>query len=413
MLGSATDMRNTLQTGCCRQELFHCLGSSTDHLHSVFDLSNALFNRYLRLGGIEYLDESITYYHQEIDLCPTWSSLRPGCLNNLANAVLTRFEHLGRMEDLEEAITCHREALSLRPHGHPRCSSSLNNLAGAVSTRFEQLGKMEDLEEAITCHREALTLFPHGHPSRPSSLNNLANTMFIRFRHSRSKGDLQDALKYLSEAKAILPTEHPGHATAGSDLALLLLMLCDTPESDEGLRMTSEAFALFKHAVNHSFASAKARFQAAVRWAREARRRKNQSTVQAYAQSLSLLNRCLVLAPTVEAQQNFLAGTNTVPKALALGAASSAIDAGDLRSAVELLEQGRAVLWSKLRGYRHPLVRLRAVDEELADQFKALSSRLECLATSSEPAESNGAKPITLRRKCNSIASSQRIGMIQ
>jgi hypothetical protein len=112
---------------------------------------------------------------------------------------------------------------------------------------------------------------------------------------------------------------------------------------------------------------------------------------------LSLLDRCLVLAPTVESQQNFLAATNIVPKALALDAASSAIDAGELRSAVELLEQGRAVLWSKLRGYRHPLDELRAIDEELADQFKALSSQLECLATSSEsqPAESNGAKPIT------------------
>jgi predicted metal-dependent hydrolase len=58
-------------------------------------------------------------------------------------------------------------------------------------------------------------------------------------------------------------------------------MLCDiTPKSDESLRMTSEAFALFKHAANHSFASAKARFQAAVRWAQEARRRKHQSTVK-------------------------------------------------------------------------------------------------------------------------------------
>ena len=227
--------------------------------------------------------------------------------------------------------------------------------------------------------------------------HNLANSMSTRFGQSRSKDDLRDALEYLSEAKAILPTEHPGHATAGSDLALLLLMSCDTPESDEGLRMKSEAFALFKHAANHSFASAKARFQAAVRWAQEAHRRGHQSTVQAYAQSLSLLDRCLVLAPTVESQQNFLAAKNTVPKALALDAASSAIDAGEFGSAVELLEQGRAVLWSKLRGYRHPLKELRAIDEELADQFMALSSQLERLATSSESqvADSNGAKPIT------------------
>ena len=67
--------------------------------------------------------------------------------------------------------------------------------------------------------------------------------------------------------------------------------------------------------------------------------------------SLILLVR-IILVPTIESQRNLLA---TVPKALALDAASSSINRGEFRSAIELLEQGRAVLWSKLRGYRHPL----------------------------------------------------------
>ena len=89
-------------------------------------------------------------------------------------------------------------------------------------------------------------------------------------------------------------------------------MSCDTPESDEGLHMTSEAFAIFKHAAT-THASAKARFQAAVRWARS-------------TPPLTPVN-CASLRPimTVESQQNFLAAKNTVPKAHALDAASSAI----------------------------------------------------------------------------------------
>ena len=67
--------------------------------------------------------------------------------------------------------------------------------------------------------------------------------------------------------------------------------------------------------------------------------------------SLTLLGRRLTLAPTIEFQQNLLA---TVRKALALDAASNSINRGEFKSAIELLEQGRAVLWSKLRGYRHP-----------------------------------------------------------
>ena len=41
------------------------------------------------------------------------------------------------------------------------------------------------------------------------------------------------------------------------------------------------------------------------------------------------------------------------------------------------MEQGRAVLWSKLRGYRHPLDKLRSID---FDQFETLSGQLERLA---------------------------------
>ena len=44
------------------------------------------------------------------------------------------------------------------------------------------------------------------------------------------------------------------------------------------------------------------------------------------------------------------------------------------------MEQGRAVLWSELRGYRHPLDKLRSIDKELFDQFETLSGQLERLA---------------------------------
>ena len=272
----------------------------------------------------------------------------------------TRFKQLGRMEDLEEAITCQCQALVLRPHGHPGRSISLHNLALSMSTRFEQLGRMEDLEEAITCHRQALALRPHGHPDRSMSLNNLAAAVFISFEQSRSQDDLLDAVKYLSEAKTILPTGHPSQSTIESSLASIFLIQCDVSKLDESLHMMTKAFELFEHTADHSPASAKGRFDAAVKWAREAHSRDHQSAMHAYTKSSSLLGRRLILAPTIESQQNLLA---TVSKALALDAASCSISRGEFKSAIELLEQGRAVLWSKLRGYRHPLDKLRTIDK--------------------------------------------------
>jgi tetratricopeptide (TPR) repeat protein len=141
-------------------------------------LSNALYNRFQQLGGIEYLEESITCWRQGLDLCPIGDPNRLFIFDNFASGPVpwaTLFQQLGRMEDLEEAITCHRQALALLPDGHPGRSFSLNNPAIAVSTRFQQLGRTVDLEEVITCRRQALTLFPHGHSD---SLNNLTSALF-------------------------------------------------------------------------------------------------------------------------------------------------------------------------------------------------------------------------------------------
>ena len=218
--------------------------------------------------------------------------------------------------------------------------------------------------------------------------------MYTRFEQSgsneKSHDDLLDAVMYLSEAKKILPTGHPRLSKIESSLASIFLIQCDVSKLDESLHMMTKAFELFEHAADYSPASAKDRFDAAVRWAGNAHRREHPSAADAYTKSLTLLGRRLILAPTIESQQNLLA---TVLKALALDAASSSINRGEFRSAVELLEQGRAVLWSKLRGYRHPLDKLRTIDKGLFDQFETLSGQLECLAMSVESRSSASESP--------------------
>jgi tetratricopeptide (TPR) repeat protein len=383
---------------CYRQALALRPHGHPDRSDSLNGLGSAVYAHFNQLGRMKDLEEAITCHRQALGVQPDGHPNRSTSLNNLGSAVSTRFIQLGRMEDLEEAITCYRQALGLQPDGHPNRSYSLNNLATAVSTRFEQLGRMEDLEEAITCYHQALGLQPDGHPNCSTSLNNLGSAVLNRFKQSRSNDDLLDAVKYLSEARNILPTGHPHQSTIGFSFATLLLIQCDiVSKLDESLLMMTKAFELFEHAADHSPASANDRFDAAVGWAREAHRRDHLSAVHAYSKSLTLLGRRLIMAPTNESQQNLLA---SVPKALALDAASSSINRGEFRSAIELLEQGRAILWSRLRGYRHPIDKLRTIDKELFDQFETFSSQLECLAMSvdsksrlSAPSESNMVGP--------------------
>jgi hypothetical protein len=233
------------------------------------------------------------------------------------------------MEDLEEAIVLYRGAVSLHSPGHPAQSGSLHLLALSISTRFEQLGRMEDLEESVVLY---------------------------------------------FDAQASLPTTHPLHATIQSRLASHILALCHhTPGSDHTVQI-SDAFDRFQSAVLHSTACARDQFLAALRWAILARQFRHSSVIHAYSTALACLDRHVTVTPTVQSWHKSLA---VIPGSLASDAASSAIEEDDLETAVELLEQGRAILWSKMQGFRSPLDKLRKIDGDLADEFQDVSRELE------------------------------------
>jgi CHAT domain-containing protein/tetratricopeptide (TPR) repeat protein len=280
------------------------------------------------------------------------------------------------VEDLDNAVTHSRKALVLCPPGNTQRATAFNNLAMVVSTRFEQLGRMDDLDEAITYSQEALCLYPPGHPVRSFSLDNLAVALCTRFRRVGSIEDLESAITYHSEANTALPPGHPFHATMGPCIASTYLLQYRT---NGGPDFLNEAFAILKRAANHRSAGSNAQFQATLQWVSQARQYQHDSGIQAYSHSLMLLDRCLAMKPNIESQQKFLTGT---PKSLALDAAACAIAQGKLETAIELLEQGRAIVWSRMRGYRHSLEELQEVDNNLAEEFQMLSGQLEQQATS-------------------------------
>jgi len=305
---------------------------------TLINRANAFCVRYDQLGKMEDLDRTIIYSREALKLSPLGHQYHSTCLNNLGIAVLARYRQSNQTEDLEEAITCHRKALDLRPLGHPDRAMSLNSLANAVLSRHQQLDKMKDLEETITCYQEALTLCPRGHPFRFIPLANLANAVLGRFGQSGNPTDLD------------------------------------------------ESTMLYEEATNDLAVSFKDRFDAALKWADVARFHHHTSIIRAYSTSLRLLDRCLISYPDVDSQQKFLA-TAKIPKSLASDAAAAAIDAQDLEAAVELLDQGRAILWSKMEDYRYPLDQLRQVDVQLADQFANVSAQLLALSSGSGPVD--------------------------
>ena len=377
---------------CNREALTLCPPGHAHHSDCLNNLANAVLTRYRQLGRMEDLEDGITYHCEALILYPPG---HPNCslsLNNLATAILTRYGQLGKMEDLEETIRCHHKALILCPPGHPDRSDSINNLANAVLACYEQSGRMEDLEEVIRCHHKALTLRPPGHPNHSDSLNNLAIAIHTRYQESGRMDDLEETITYHCKALILHPPGHPNRSRSLNNLANAFLTCYKQCGQAEYL---DECFALYEQAVNDLAASSRYKLAVAIHWAGVAQCYHHGSIFYAYSMSFHLLDRCLISYPNVESQQRFLA-TAHIPKSLASVAASAAINANELKVAVELLEQGRAILWSKMKGYRYPLDQLCQVNRQLADDFETLSVQLEHLVLSSESQPLDHERPISL-----------------
>ncbi|EJD03240.1 uncharacterized protein FOMMEDRAFT_156626 [Fomitiporia mediterranea MF3/22] len=343
-----------------RAALMLCPEGHPDHHSSLINLAYSLSSRYEQHGRSEDLEEAIKLERATLELCPKGhpnhleslnnlaSSLitrykqhgkshpdRSLSLDNLANSLRIRYEQHGRTEDLEEAIKLHRDALEFFPKGHPHCSMSLNNLANALSTRYDQHGRTEDLEEAIEMHRVSLKLRIRGHPDRSTSLRNLANSLYARIKKQWRMDGFEECMQ------------------------------------------------LLELAATHTFSGSTERLFAARQWADLARSHNHDTVFTAYKETISILQHALTVSPTLREQHDFLIAKNDY-RVLTMEAASYAIEKNELGQAVEILEQGRGLLWSQLRGLRTPLDQLAEMNKELADRFRNVSRQLEHLATSHE-----------------------------
>ncbi|THH17990.1 hypothetical protein EW146_g2917 [Bondarzewia mesenterica] len=375
--------------------LVEALGLRVDDSRRAITLTNLGFacsTRFDMVGRMSDLQKAIDYHRQALLIRQEEHRDHSLSLYLLANDLVKRFEQMKEADDLEAALNYHHEALSLRPDGHPLRHLSLISLGRTMVIHFQHLGREEqaahsdDIEQAITHHREALSLCPgpqDGHPEhedRVSCLSTLVFSLRIGFEKLGLGGtdSVLEAADHGSEAERLLPEGHPSLVGIRKDLAFLHLYLQE-PDLDR-------AFHLFRRAVDQETASAKERLSAAVEWAACARLYEHPSTKEAYSKAMAVLHRCLIAYSTVDSQHEFLARplTRVDYATLASDAASFAIQEGRLADAIEILEQGRTFVWSRMRGYRHPLAQLRAADSSRADDFERLSGEVERFAVTFE-----------------------------
>ncbi len=132
--------------------------------------------------------------------------------------------------------------------------------------------------------------------------------------------------------------------------------------------------------------------EAASKWARLADLWLDASAIDAYRTSLELMSSLVASGSSLEARHARLnSGQAPSTHTLAVEAASCAISLEEIKTAVELLEQGRSVLLTQAGRYRTRVDELEAINPSLAQNFKNASRRMEGSIMASESNKFNTA----------------------
>ncbi|KIK33641.1 hypothetical protein CY34DRAFT_813494 [Suillus luteus UH-Slu-Lm8-n1] len=345
------------------------------------NLAVRLSARFDHRGNADDVDETISLHMEALALHPVGHRGRFTSLINLANQLFSRFSLRGNVEDLDQSIVLETETLALRPVGHPDRSMSLNNLANSLSTRRVHRDSAEGLDQVIALHREALALRPVGHPDRPSSLNNLAKELSIRFDYLGNKEDFIESRESLHCALTLLTQHDPRRVIVHDSLATIYLSFhrsgLEGTGPDEDADSLNAAMHHLKTAADTVSGGLLNRLQSGLRWVRHAAEYRHGTELDAYATSMQLMDAYMSTTASVSSRHSAM---KNFPGTLAVDAASCALRSGDVRRAVELLEQGRTLIWTQMARLRTPLDSLQTHGDHavaLLQRFRDLSSLLD------------------------------------
>ena len=239
---------------------------------------------------------------------------------------------------IEESIKYRRMLLATTHPSDPSISFRLSSFGNFLYLAFRRARRVEYLDESITHHRKVLGL-ENAWLIHFATIRRLIGSLSIRWQLSHHKLDLDEIMH------------------------------------------------LFTLGVSGRNATVATRFKLACHWAYSARVYRHPSVLTAYKNAMSLMQESLVFAPTLPIQHDRLVERRDLYEKTPLDFASYHIRAGQLEQAVETLEQGRALLWSEMRGLRTSTDLLRVADPLLAERFTAINQELEMLTTSTS---SNG-----------------------
>ncbi|MET7424704.1 tetratricopeptide repeat protein [Dactylosporangium sp. NPDC005555] len=401
-------------------------------------LGAALVTRFHHLGVPADLDRAVDLGRQAVDATPAGHPDLGAMLSNLGNTLQTRSESFGSSTDLRQAVDAARLAVEQCGTGDPRLAVRLSNFGGvlrawlrrvgavtgppdgatglrrpvlpgapfavdpiagvdvtarvvriaapehpqwpmflsshsnALADRFERGGAVEDLHQSVTFARYALAATLAGHPHHPRYLSNLGLRLQARFAGTADPADVAEAVRLAWAAVTGTPPEHPARAGRliglGAALHARFAAAGAVADLDGALSAWEDAVAAVSAPVDVRLDAARRLAEAAARAGR------TEESADAAAAAAGLLPM-LAWRGISRGDQYFLLSREAA--AVGRDAGASALAADRSGRAVELLEQGRGVLWTQLLDSRTDLGALRRSRPALAAALAACRIRLD------------------------------------
>ena len=259
----------------------------------------------------------------------------------------------------------------------------------ARNLKAADTGAIQDIEDAIEFQRTAVQIASVHSPLSAAETEH----RITLGRLLRQAFDCGGRVAYLEESisvdRSALRITVPTSLSHFKVLRRLSMSLIDSWRLLDRKQDLDESMQLCHLAVDNESISAPNRLDWACEWASRARDTGHSTVSTAYQASMSLVLNTLVFTPTLEMQHVLLASKEAISQ-MPLEYASYLIHIGQPEKAIEVLEQGRSLLWSEMRGFRTSIDRLRSVNQDFSEKLVNINQQLEDLTTTTLKDEIGG-----------------------
>ncbi|KAH9020888.1 CHAT domain-containing protein [Lactarius hengduanensis] len=338
----------------------------------------------------EYSEETIYRARAFLSSPPEEHSFNPLVNYSLEDTEKQRFHYFGSVEGLrarssDSLVSRLVDAFGRKDEGDDsefgRVYKKAMHLEDILS--WIQNNDVMEIEEVIEDGRSTLASFDRGSSFTFYILGLFGLILSEAFKRTNEIRYLDESMSAFSQ---VLEYPFAGHIRPGI-LRLLSWSLLTRSVRFRGRRMqdVDEGVELLSQCVNDGHASLPDRFQLACVWASFARGFRHPSTLTAYENAISSMQKALLFAPTLQQQHATLATMPDYSNRMPLDYASYQVNQRQLEEAIETLERGRALLWSEMRHLRTSIDQLLEADPDLGHKFTAVNRDLEVLTTSIPP----------------------------